>query len=94
MLDNHQIELAEVLAKQGYLVHGRLEYESTPLSIYRMHDAYELIIGSNLPAAVQQVASLRQRQREEQESTASKVRSMQRSSTFMDIVDDEVGWLD
>jgi beta-1,4-N-acetylglucosaminyltransferase len=28
LLDNHQQELAEELAAQGYVVHGRLEYVS------------------------------------------------------------------
>jgi hypothetical protein len=27
LLDNHQVELAEALAEQGYVVHGSLEYE-------------------------------------------------------------------
>ncbi len=26
LLDDHQTELAEELARQGYVVHGRLEY--------------------------------------------------------------------
>jgi len=26
LLDNHQLELAEVLAEQNYVVHGKLEY--------------------------------------------------------------------
>ena len=26
LLDNHQVELAEALAAQGYVVHGSLEY--------------------------------------------------------------------
>ena len=26
LLDNHQVELAEALAEQGYVVHGRIEY--------------------------------------------------------------------
>lgn len=27
LLHNHQVELAEELSKQGYLVHGQLEFE-------------------------------------------------------------------
>lgn len=27
LLDNHQVELAEALQEQGYVVHGRLEYD-------------------------------------------------------------------
>lgn len=26
LLDNHQVELAEALAEQGYVVHGKLEW--------------------------------------------------------------------
>lgn len=73
LLDNHQVELAEVLADQGYLVHGKLD---------------------NLSAAVQEITSLRKRQKEEVDARVAHVRSMKEPSTFMDIVDEEMGWLD
>lgn len=73
LLDNHQVELAEVLADQGYLVHGKLD---------------------KLPAAVHEITTLRKRQKEEVDARVAHVRSMKKPATFMDIVDEEMGWLD
>jgi beta-1,4-N-acetylglucosaminyltransferase len=36
LLDNHQIELAEALAAQGYVVHGRLT--ELPMAIFATED--------------------------------------------------------
>lgn len=48
LLNNHQVELAEELAKQGYLVHGRLESVISVVSSTVLSDP----LPSDLPAAL------------------------------------------
>ncbi|KAL8909063.1 MAG: hypothetical protein Q9207_000397 [Kuettlingeria erythrocarpa] len=56
LLHNHQVELAEELSKQGYLVHGRLEY------VMNLHSGLPADIrGRNLPAALRESEVHRQK---------------------------------
>ena len=55
LLDNHQEELAEELAIQGYVIHGHLKYGLQVVSV----KTHPLTLRSDLPAAIRQSESLR-----------------------------------
>ena len=87
LLDNHQEELAEELAIQGYVIHGHLKYGHQD----HLVKTPSLTLCSDLPAAIRQSESLRKTHKpwppaDTGEDTSKK--------GLVGIMDDELGFVD
>lgn len=87
LLDNHQVELAEVLAAQGYVVHGHLKLVvRCALSLGRL-----LITFSDLSAAIRQSENQRKAQHTWPPVTEG---TDPDGKGLIGIMDDELGFVD
>ena len=88
LLDNHQIELAEALAEQEYVVHGKLEYVflMPPSARCRV-----LILGRNLGQALVDAEALRIRHTQWPPVNSGVHRQ---SRGLAGVMDEEMGFLD
>lgn len=90
LLDNHQLELAEELARQGYVVHGNLKYSFLSAAAGGAQIANKYAF-SNLPEALEQAESLRQRQ---QSWPPNNKREDPSGKGLIGAMDDEMGFVD
>lgn len=87
LLDNHQVEFAEVMANMGYVVHGHLEYCSLRLRYQFPADDSP----SNLEKALADSEALRKKSKEWPPVNSGVHRQ---AKGLAGIVDEEMGYLD
>ena len=87
LLHNHQVELAEELAKQEYVVHGNLK--SVLLFSWQLLHAH--MRASDLAASIPEAEKLRGRQNQWPPPNSGR-ESYQRG--LAGVMDDEMGWVD
>ena len=88
LLDNHQVELAEELAKQHYVVHGSLEWViETTLAFIDCSDT----VDSDLPAAIRESEVSRKRPQPWPSSNRGDDSSGQ---GLAGVMDEEMGFVD
>ncbi|KAI9849809.1 MAG: N-acetylglucosaminyldiphosphodolichol N-acetylglucosaminyltransferase catalytic subunit alg13 [Sclerophora amabilis] len=85
LLDNHQVELAEELASQGYVVRGRLEY---PIKFAVLIKCFYI---RDLSRAIDESATLREKQKEWPPSNSGKEAP---GKGLEDVMEEEMGFLD
>lgn len=91
LLDNHQIELAEALEEQGYVVHGRLEYV-WPTFLFALSPVRMLISRiRDLSVAIAQSEELRKRHKQWPPVNSGQHR---RARGLAGVMDEEMGFLD
>lgn len=76
LLDNHQEELAEELARQGYVVHGKLSKEE----------------GLGLATAVEKSEVLKKKRKEWPPVNSEEDKRGKKRKNFQDVMDEEVGF--
>lgn len=87
LLDNHQDELAEELARQGYVIHGKLKSVLPNLR----NKASLTIVSSDLAPAIAEVEALSKRRKEWPPVNSGVHRQ---AKGLQGIIDDELGYLD
>ena len=88
LLDNHQEELAEELAIQGYVIHGHLKYGHQVFLFSRLPP---LTSRSDLPAAIRQSESLRKSNKPWPPADTGEDPS---GKGLVGVMDDELGFVD
>lgn len=87
LLDNHQVDLAEELAKHGYVVHGNLECADGGAP-----NETEVLTGSSdLASAIPQAEQLRQRMQQWPPINSGEEKY---KKGLAGVMSDEMGWLD
>jgi len=86
LLDNHQLELAEVLAEQNYVVHGKLEY-----AISTLHGIDRTLTrASKLSEALPQVEVLRSKMKQWPPVVGTNEKTPRQALAH--VMDDELGY--
>jgi len=93
LLDNHQVEFAEVMARMGYAVHGELEYDHSPYVRYSRWGGFLKANSndSNLSEALTQSEALRKRSKEWPPVNSG---TQRRGNGLAGVIDEELGFLD
>lgn len=87
LLDNHQLELAEVLAEQNYVVHGKLEYERSYVPVTYTNECC-----SNLSDAIPALEDLRRKRKAWPPVVGTNQKTPRQA--LATVMDDELGWVD